>query len=217
MFNMSGQININRLSRYQKLNLYFETVISAPNKDALFSDGTELYRSPCEPQCYDTVTLRMRTGKDNIDSVILVTSKERVVMKLEREDDLFDYYAAQIQLGQEKLEYYYEITAGPITCVYNSFGVMDEDKPEYRFSIMPGFKTPDWAKGAVFYQIYVDRFYNGDPANDVETGEYSYIGEQVKQVKDWGKFPDVMGVREFYGGDLQGVYKKLDYLQDLGV
>ena len=88
---MSGQININRLSRYQKLNLYFETVISAPNKEALFSDGTELYRSPCEPQFHDTVTLRIRTGKDNIDSVVLVTSKGRVPMTLGREEDLFDY------------------------------------------------------------------------------------------------------------------------------
>lgn len=214
---MSGQININRLSRYQKLNLYFETVISAPNKEALFSDGTELYRSPCEPQFHDTVTLRIRTGKDNIDSVVLVTSKERVPMTLGREEDLFDYYEAQIQVEKEKVEYYFEITAGPMTCVYNSCGVMDEDKPEFRFSIMPGFKTPDWAKGAVFYQIFVDRFYNGDTSNDVETGEYCYIGEQVKQVKDWNKLPDAMGVREFYGGDLQGVYKKLDYLQDLGI
>ena len=34
----------------------------------------------------------------------------------------------------------------------------------------------DWAKGAVMYQIYTDRFYNGDPSNDVETREYYYIG-----------------------------------------
>lgn len=214
---MSGQININRLSKYQKLNLYFETVISAPNKEALFSDGTELYRSPSEPDVNEKVTLRIRTGKDNIDKVILVTSKERIPMNVGREDDLFDYYEAKVKLGREKLEYYFEVTAGPMTCVYNNNGVMDEDKPEYRFSIMPGFKTPDWAKGAVFYQIFVDRFYNGDVTNDVETGEYAYIGEQVKKVTDWNKLPDAMGVREFYGGDLKGVMKKLDYLQDLGV
>ena len=37
------------------------------------------------------------------------------------------------------------------------------------FVMAPGFSTPDWAKGAVIYQIYTDRFYNGDPENDVET------------------------------------------------
>lgn len=64
---------------------------------------------------------------------------------------------------------------------------------------------------------FVDRFYNGDTSNDVEDGEYIYIGEPVVKVKDWNKYPAAMGVREFYGGDLQGVLKKLDYLQELGV
>lgn len=69
--------------------------------------------------------------------------------------------------------------------------------------IRPGFKTPDWAKGAVFYQIYVDRFCNGDKTNDVETREYFYIGDYSVKVDDWEKLPAMMGVREFYGGDLQ--------------
>ena len=83
--------------------------------------------------------------------------------------------------------------------------------------IRPGFNTPDWAKGAVFYQIYVDRFCNGDKTNDVETREYFYIGDYSVKVDDWEKLPAMMGVREFYGGDLQGILNKLDYLQDLGV
>ena len=81
----------------------------------------------------------------------------------------------------------------------------------------PGFHTPDWAKGAIFYQIYVDRFYNGDRSNDVEDNEYIYIGEGTSKVTDWNKYPAAMGVREFYGGDIAGVMQKLDYLQDLGV
>ena len=81
----------------------------------------------------------------------------------------------------------------------------------------PGFHTPDWAKGAVFYQIYVDRFYNGDRSNDVEDDEYFYIGEGTSKVTDWNKYPAAMGVREFYGGDIAGVMQKLDYLQELGV
>ena len=94
---------------------------------------------------------------------------------------------------------------------------MDEPQPQYAYRLFPGYKSPDWAKGAVFYQIYVDRFCNGNPANNVVDDEYSYIGEHVKAVKDWRKYPASMGVREFYGGDLQGVLDKLDYLQDLGV
>ena len=67
------------------------------------------------------------------------------------------------------------------------------------------------------YQIYTDRFYNGDPSNDVENREYYYIGDYSVKVDDWNKYPASMGVREFYGGDLQGVIDKLDYLKDLGV
>ena len=44
-----------------------------------------------------------------------------------------------------------------------------------------------------------------------------YIGDYSQRVTNWDKYPANMGVREFYGGDLQGVMDKLDYLQDLGV
>ena len=87
----------------------------------------------------------------------------------------------------------------------------------FDFKYIPNFHTPDWAKGAVFYQIFVDRFYNGDPSNDVETREYYYLGNYSQQVDDWHKPPATDGVREFYGGDLQGIIDKLDYLQELGV
>lgn len=67
------------------------------------------------------------------------------------------------------------------------------------------------------YQIFVDRFCNGDPDNDVEDCEYVYIGRPVYRVKNWNQNPSTMDVGCFYGGDLQGVWDKLDYLQSLGV
>ena len=87
----------------------------------------------------------------------------------------------------------------------------------YAFRITPGFHTPEWAKGAVMYQIFVDRFCNGDPTNDVQSCEYVYIGKPVYQVKDWSRNPSTMDVGCFYGGDLQGVWDKLDYIKSLGV
>ena len=90
-------------------------------------------------------------------------------------------------------------------------------EPYYNFFITPSYDTPDWAKGAIFYQIYVDRFFNGDRSNDVETDEYIYIEEGTVKVTDWSKYPAAMGVREFYGGDIAGIMKKLDYIQKLGV
>ena len=132
-------------------------------------------------------------------------------------DTYFDYYTHSVQLDNETLIYYFEVHAGKIVCFYDTRGVSKDVNEYYHFRLIPGFKTPDWAKGAVFYQIYVDRFRNGDSSNDVLTNEYYYVGDKTVKVEDWNKYPAAMGVREFYGGDLQGVLDKMDYLQELGV
>lgn len=64
----------------------------------------------------------------------------------------------------------------------------------------PGL-APDWVADAIFYQIFPDRFANGDPTND------------PPNVQPWGSAPDRWG---FQGGDLRGVIQKLDYLLELG-
>ena len=187
------------------------------NKDALFSDGTEYYRSPAEPKPGEVVVIRFRTQRNNVDAVYLVSGDKKHKMKIYKTVNGFDYYAAKIIMTDEVVKYHFEILYGWITCYYNHHGVSMELQDWFDFEIYPNYDTPDWAKGAVMYQIFVDRFYNGDPTNDVETGEYSYIGDISIRVDEWNKIPAVMGVREFYGGDLKGVMDKLDYLQELGV
>lgn len=196
---------------------YISSMRPVFNKRALFSDTTGEYVTPPEPSCYDLVTIRFRTAKNNIDRVLLVCKGEKHMMsKVETVGD-FDYYSCRLQLDNEKIRYFFELQTGGLIGYFDARGLVQEANEYYSFVIIPGFKTPDWAKGAVMYQIYVDRFYNGDPTNDVETGEYCYIGEQVRRVEDWNRYPAEMDVREFYGGDLQGVLDKMDYLQDLGV
>lgn len=187
------------------------------NREALFSDGTEYYRSPAEPKPGEVVIIRFRAKRNNVDAVYLVYGNRKQKMKVEKTLKGFDFYAAKIVMTEEVLRYHFEIRYGCLTCYYNYQGVSMEAPERADFEIYPGYHTPDWAKGAVMYQIFVDRFYNGDPSNDTETGEYHYIGDISVKVKDWGKVPATMGVREFYGGDLKGIWDKLDYLQDLGV
>ncbi len=186
-------------------------------EQALFCDGTSEYVFPPEPDAYATVTLRFRTGRDDVDHVWLVTGEERYELAKEHSWGAFDYYFVCKNLEQKPLRYYFEIQSGDMVRYYTQYGVTEEILPIYDFVIVPGFSTPDWAKGAVMYQIYTDRFFNGDKSNDVEDREYYYIGDYSVRVKDWDKYPASMGVREFYGGDLQGVKDKLDYLKDLGV
>ena len=186
-------------------------------KKALYSDETENYVSPSQPTAYGLVTIRFRTAKNNADKVMLIDQAVRHTMIKEASDDLFDYYYHEVQLDNEKLVYHFEVHTGKMVTFYDTRGAVKDVDPRYSFKIIPGFKTPDWAKGAIMYQIYVDRFYNGDPSNDVETNEYMYIGDYTQRVSDWDKYPATMGVREFYGGDLKGVLDKMDYLQDLGI
>lgn len=187
------------------------------SKRALYSDETEMFQSPNAPEPGDMVTIRFRTMKNNVDAVYFISGEIRREMKLTESADGFDYYSTQVQVGSETILYFFEIQYGRLTCYYNKLGVTRDLQGSYSFGIVPGFRTPEWAKGAVMYQIFVDRFCNGNPDNDVESGEYSYIHEQVARIEEWSRSPQNMDVRNFYGGDLQGVIEKLDYLEDLGI
>ncbi len=203
--------------KIQSTQAYMAGMRPVLNKRALFSDVSSEFVCPPEPNPYSIVTIKFRAAKNNIDKVYFVCQNEKHLMMKYKTDELFDWYEYDLELDDEKVSYYFEVTAGRITCVYDFRGVAKNVEDYYKFVIVPGNRVPRWAKGAVMYQIYVDRFCNGDPSNDVLTDEYNYIGEHVKRVEDWGKYPAVMDVREFYGGDLQGVLDKMDYLQDLGI
>lgn len=196
---------------------YINAMRPVIRKKALFSDMTEDYVSPVEPNPNTEVTIKFRTAINNVDLVFLVHNDQKRVMKKIDSDQNFDYYAINVLLEDESYLYYFEVKSGKAVLKYDRRGVVRDVNAFYHFEIIPGFHVPAWAKGAVMYQIYVDRFYNGDKSNDVETGEYNYIGDKTVKVNDWSKYPAQMGVREFYGGDLQGVLDKMDYLQDLGV
>ena len=210
-------MDMNFLRKTEQNQMYIASMRPVLNKKALFSDTTEEYVTPSEPNPYEEITVRFRTAKNNIDRVFFVCRGEKLLMYKERTDEVFDFYAINVQLDNEKISYYFEINVGKITGYYDVRGLNQELNEYYDFVVIPGFKTPAWAKGAVMYQIYIDRFCNGDRSNDVETNEYRYIGENVNHVEDWNRYPAQMDVREFYGGDLQGVLDKMDYLADLGI
>jgi glycosidase len=109
-------------------------------------------------------------------------------------------------------------------------------------SAYPVFQVPDWLAGSVIYQIFVDRFNNGDPGNDQDFREAYYAGcreqpqagellgpnrEYFHLVRDWKEISNLKqspwqeaGIPDwhcFYGGDIAGVLQKLDYLCDIGI
>lgn len=189
------------------------------NRRALFSDESEDYRIPAEPDSGQAVCLLFRTARDNADYVFYLEegSEERVEMIKSDPDELFDYYEHWIEVGDHVINYRFQVVKGSESCDFNRLGAAADTQSGFDFRITPGFHVPEWAKGAVIYQIFVDRFCAGDDNNNVESGEYVYIGRPVYRVEDWNRYPSALDVGSFYGGDLQGVWDKLDYIQSLGV
>lgn len=209
---------VNSLEANEKKLLYMCNTRPVFKPRALYSDATNDYRIPAECEPWDRVRLRLRTGKFNIDKAYVYVDNEEYAMERVDKDEYFDYYEAVVEIGENPVSYYFKVEAArSVVYYYNQIGAARELNPYYNFEIFPGHKVPEWVKGAVMYQIFVDRFCDGDKSNNVLDDEYNYIGEHVIQVKDWDKYPAAMGVREFYGGDLAGVWDKLDYLEQLGV
>jgi cyclomaltodextrinase / maltogenic alpha-amylase / neopullulanase len=87
------------------------------------------------------------------------------------------------------------------------------------------FSVPDWAANAVYYYIFPERFRNGNSANDPKPGVTKYQKNTIEFHTNWldkpykpgtGDGSDTLYNNDFYGGDLQGIIEKLDYIADLG-
>ena len=194
---------------------------------AVFSDETPAYRFPSEPDPGDSVIIRLRVAKGSARRVVLLLESLEVgaLMRRARSDEFFDYYEAGIVCDDAEVMYRFLIEGeDSLRIAYDKNGVRyteDGRQPDfssaYAFRFKPGFHIPAWAHGAVQYQIFTDRFCNGDPSNDVTDNEYYYTVGHAKHVQNWDALPTDTDIRCFYGGDLQGIIDKLDYLQDLGI
>jgi len=101
----------------------------------------------------------------------------------------------------------------------NAWGVSSHDVPDATdFRLLADAAPPAWLRSAVFYQIFPDRFANGDPSRDPRPDEYTYRGHRPRTFA-WETLPpeDQTIPLVFYGGDLRGIRERLDYLKNLGV
>ena len=189
-------------------------------REAIFSDETQGYVNPSEPGAYDNISICIRVAKDDVDRVEILHGKnysEATLLRKYHSDYYFDYYKIFTDISNVVFRYVFRISKGKETVYYDRVGVSDGIRVFQGFEIIPDFKTPDWAKGAIMYQIFVDRFCRGDSSNDVLDDEYIYLGVPCIRTTNWSQYPSNFDVGYFYGGDLQGVMDKLDYLKSLGV
>lgn len=165
-----------------------------------------------------TVHIRIRTKRGDVERVDLLhgdkynwheAGHQTTPMRIFAQDERFDYWQAEVQPPFRRLKYGFRLQAGAEKLWVNEQGFHDQEPANpYLYFEFPFlnpadvFEPPAWVKDAVFYQIFPERFANGDPSNDPDG------------VLPWGGEPTA---DNFFGGDLQGVIDHLDYLERLGV
>ncbi|MUG87797.1 alpha-glycosidase [Paenibacillus timonensis] len=164
-----------------------------------------------------TLHLRLRAKKNDLTEVYAFVgdkymwdqSKELIPMTLMISDEMFDYWECAYQPPLRRTRYGFLLKSGEeqIWMTESEFTKERPAGPERLFEFpfinpIDVFTPPAWVKDAIFYQIFPERFANGDPSND------------PKGALPWGGKPER---DNFFGGDLQGVIDHLDHLSELGI
>jgi glycosidase len=233
-----------------------------------FDSRNTLYRTPQGAVPAGTpVTFRFRTFHDDVTDVTLrdysVQQSTQQLIAMDRvasgvpcyqpslATESCDFWQATLPNAQSDVHWYrFIVKDGTSTAYYGDDtaaldggpGSTTADARDWSYALTvydPSFTTPAWARNAVVYQIFPDRFRNGDAKNDPKTGDVQYDQRAVKL--PWNTLPEgycrayagpcpprslftgyAAGSREgpqgrdYYGGDLKGVRQSLEQLRLLG-
>ncbi|MFW5709298.1 MAG: alpha-amylase family glycosyl hydrolase, partial [Chloroflexota bacterium] len=188
-------------------------------------DGSAAYVSKPLPQLNETVTLRLRVPLEApVERVFIRTAPDgeshHEPMTISHKDASAVYWTGELKATMPHNTYRFWLITPDGGYHYNALAISRASMPDfYDFKLLADYVAPTWVSDAVFYQIFPDRFHNGDPSNDPQDDEWEYRGHAVRK-RPWGELPlkwERGGSLDFYGGDLQGITEKLDYLEALGI
>ena len=193
--------------------------------ESVYSDGSRYFVSAPEPELGQTVRVRVRMYDDAPVRHVFVRTcpngAERLTQarKIKTEHGLA-WYEAAFEVSEPRMHYQFYLACGDVIYYYTQNGITTYIPDHtYDFVLLANYRQPRWVKSAVFYQIFPERFCNGDPDNDVRSGEYRVDGHSAIRM-EWNDTPlqyEQGRCMDFFGGDLQGVKEKIPYLKELGV
>jgi alpha-glucosidase len=211
--------------------------------NGLFSDQGPLYFSPSEPATTDAVTVKLRVFKGDISSANVkyydsADSQYHWLTMVWSNNDVtgtFDIWKATVPASSSLKWYRFQINDGSSTAWLNAGGISASEPTSGDFWIVPGFHTPNWSKDAIYYQVFPDRFSNGNTSNDLTyqasghvaptngacpSGSYLYGNSCAYEHTAWSQLPENPPYGDdFFGGDLAGITAQINpYLKgNLGV
>ena len=194
--------------------------------ESVYSDGTKEFVSNPQPEPGETVKIRIRMYEDApVKYVILRTMINGAETFIEAvrcggERGLV-YYEAELKMTEKRMQYHFYLVCEKVIYYYTQKEITTYIPDHtYDFVLLADYRQPSWVKNAVFYQIFPERFCNGNSENDVQDGEYEYIGHKTIRRKHWEEAPlsfEEGFCLDFFGGDLEGIREKIPYLKELGV
>jgi alpha-glucosidase len=196
---------------------------------SIHHDGSSRYvhllNGGADPSLGDEVTLRLRAGLDvPLERLVLRTCPdgEQHLTEMQPEPTpgpACRWWQATLRLTMPLTTYRFLLFTTDGVWWYNGTGLHAHAPTDVEdFRLLAGYAAPAWVRDSVFYQIFPDRFADGDPATNVRDDEYDYHGLRPT-ARRWGEPPSHgrSALVEFYGGDLPGIVQRLAYLEDLGV
>lgn len=184
-----------------------------------------ILHTPDSRYCFATdvreLVIRLRMAKEDAAAKVTLIcackydftfDRREIPLTICYSDRLYNYYEKKLTLTDVRFAYLFQIEENGKIWYYSEDGVTETycfEEGFYNFFQMPYInendcmKTVEWMKDAVFYQIFIDRFFMGDKEKDK-----SYINLK------WGELPNP---KSFAGGDLKGIIEKLPYIKALGI
>ena len=181
--------------------------------ESVHSDGTAAFVSNPTPAMFEDVSIRLRLYEDAPVSHVILRSMPNGMERLDdmhivKSENGFVYYEATLNMNEKRIQYHFYLVCDHTVYFYTQKEITTYlPDHTYDFVLLADYIQPEWVREAVFYQIFPERFCNGNPTNDVRDGEYTQNGHPTIQMKNWNlpalHYEDAYCL-DFFGGDLQG-------------